>query len=202
MIAALFVESEGIYYNRPDVDCWDKDRDARLYEGPWPIVAHPPCQLWGALAFVNFKRWGGDHNRPGNDGGCFLSALKNIWRFGGVIEHPKSSHAWKEYGLLKPEFGKWKLDSNGGWVTEVWQSAYGHLANKATWLYAVTPNPPDLKWEKIKGDYQCGCPDRRGKARNKPTLSKKLANGTPIEFAELLLSIARDSGKNLTNNRN
>jgi hypothetical protein len=43
VIAALFVETNGIYYNRPNVDPWDEARDARLYEGPWPVVAHPPC---------------------------------------------------------------------------------------------------------------------------------------------------------------
>ena len=50
MIAALFVDANGIYSGRPDVDAWDVSRDARLYAGPWPIVAHPPCERWGAFA--------------------------------------------------------------------------------------------------------------------------------------------------------
>ena len=45
MIAALFVETGGVYFGLPNVDPWDEERDARLYDGPWPVVAHPPCHL-------------------------------------------------------------------------------------------------------------------------------------------------------------
>jgi len=44
LIAALYVVKGGCYYGVPDVDPWDKARDARLYAGPWPVVAHPPCE--------------------------------------------------------------------------------------------------------------------------------------------------------------
>lgn len=57
MIAALFVETGGCYFNLPDVDPWDETRDARKYAGPWPIIAHPPCQLWGPFAAINYKRF-------------------------------------------------------------------------------------------------------------------------------------------------
>ena len=45
-VAALYVETNGVYYGLPDVDPWDEERDARLYDGPWPVVAHPPCARW------------------------------------------------------------------------------------------------------------------------------------------------------------
>jgi hypothetical protein len=45
MIAALYVQTGGCYFNLPDVEPWDEARDARKYAGPWPVVAHPPCQL-------------------------------------------------------------------------------------------------------------------------------------------------------------
>lgn len=51
-VAALYVERGGCYWDQPGVDPWDEARDARLYDGPWPVVAHPPCQRWG-------RYWGG-----------------------------------------------------------------------------------------------------------------------------------------------
>lgn len=47
MIAALYVQTDGVYADIPDVELWDEARDARLYTGPHPVVAHPPCQRWG-----------------------------------------------------------------------------------------------------------------------------------------------------------
>lgn len=43
-VAALFVETGGGYFGLPDVEAWDEPRDARMYAGPHPVVAHPPCQ--------------------------------------------------------------------------------------------------------------------------------------------------------------
>lgn len=34
MVAALYVERGGVYWDQPDVDPWPIDRDARLYAGP------------------------------------------------------------------------------------------------------------------------------------------------------------------------
>lgn len=192
MIAALFVERGGVYYGLPDVDPWDEARDARKYAGPWPVVAHPPCQLWGKMAIINFKRWGGEHNRPGNDGGCFRSALESVEKFGGVLEHPADSYAWDKHGLGRASFGFWHR-SRIGWVTEVWQSAYGHLARKRTWLYAcgIAEPLPALRWKRIAGACQIGFHDQRGKERNKPTISGNAASATPLAFRDMLLEIAR-----------
>ena len=190
MIAALFVQEGGCYAKCRGVDPWPQARDATKYNGPYPVVAHPPCQLWGAMAAVNYARWGGEHNRPGNDGGTFQSALASVNRFGGVLEHPAKSRAWKQYGLERPRFGEW-IKSGDGWVAEVWQSAYGHRARKATWLYYRGHRVPfALKWEKIDGSHQVGFHDQRGKERNKPTLSKREANATPLQFRDELISLA------------
>ena len=190
MIAALFVQPKGCYI-KPDIDPWPDSRDARKYKGPFPVIAHPPCQLWGAMAAVNYARWGGEHNRPGNDGGCFAYALAAVNIFGGVIEHPAKSKAWTAHGLAKPEGIGWKR-SGLGWVCEVWQSAYGHRANKATWLYYKGNCPPfDLRWDRPIGTHQIGFHDQRGKNRNKPTLSKREANATPVEFRDELIRLAQ-----------
>ena len=52
MIAALYVQSNGVYADLAGVDPWYEARDARTYAGPWPVVAHPPCARWG-------RYWGG-----------------------------------------------------------------------------------------------------------------------------------------------
>lgn len=188
-IAALFVQGDGCYSAGFRFDPWPESRDARLYDGDLPVIAHPPCQLWGKMARVNYSRWGGEHNRPGNDGGCFASALASVNRCGGVLEHPAGSYAWPAHGLVAPTRGQW-VQSGLGWVCEVWQSAYGHKAAKATWLYYVGPRPFDLDWSREKGTHQIGFQDRRGKERNKPTLSKREANATPKLFMEELVRLA------------
>jgi hypothetical protein len=54
-VAALYVATGGCYYGLEGVDPWDAARDARLYAGPWPVVAHPPCERWG-------RYWSGGPN--------------------------------------------------------------------------------------------------------------------------------------------
>lgn len=191
-IAALYVETNGCYFNLPGVDPWDEPRDARKYAGPYPVVAHPPCQRWGNMAFVNFKRWGGEHNRPGNDGGCFSTALKSVRAFGGVLEHPAFSRAWAAYGLPRPVQGRWNSATDGEYVCEVWQSEYGHKARKRTWLfYSGQRPPPEMRWGRTKeATHQIGFHDQRGKDRNKPTISGKAASATPIEFRDILIAMA------------
>lgn len=143
-VAALYVDPKGPYPTIAGVDAWDLARDARNYRGPLPAVAHPPCQLWVNFAALNFKRYGGDHNRPGNDGGCFRHALGIVRTWGGVLEHPASSNAWPAFNLTRPSktVGEWTQVSATEWVVEVWQAAYGHKARKRTWLLYVGINPP------------------------------------------------------------
>lgn len=58
---------EGAYAGLPDVDLWPKSRDARLYAGPWPVVAHAPCERWCKLAHAVQGRY--PHLRVGDDEG-------------------------------------------------------------------------------------------------------------------------------------
>ena len=144
MIAALYVMRDGCYYGLPDVDPWDEERDARLYAGPWPVVAHPPCARWCRLAGLVQKRWG---YRKGDDGGCFEAALRAVRTFGGVLEHPAYSEAFYHFDLPIPEAGPWQRGLFGGWSCRVDQWHYGHRAKKATWLYAFGADPlPSLVW--------------------------------------------------------
>ena len=194
MIAALFVQSNGCYSGIDGVDAWPEQRDARKYTGPNPVVAHPPCQLWGKFAKINFHRWGGEHNRPGNDGGCFASALASVRKWSGVLEHPAGTYAWAAHKLPAPSGTGWTQCAANEWVCEVWQSAYGHLARKRTWLFYFGSLPPmELKWDRPAGTHQIGFHDQRGKGKNKPTISGKSASATPSAFRDALIQLVKAS---------
>jgi len=193
MIAALYVIANGIYSGRPDVDCWPESRDARLYAGPWPVVAHPPCQRWCRLAGLVEKRWG---HRRGEDGGCFASALAAVRKWGGVLEHPAYSKAWARYDLPIPgRHGGWHRGFCGGYVAHVEQCRYGHPAKKATWLYTFGTDLPSLKWgsdsDAKSNALVSWCGNKVKRTPDRPRLTSAQASATPPEFAELLLSIAR-----------
>jgi len=197
IVAALFVSRKGPYCGRPDIDAWDEERDARKYAGPCPVVAHPPCQLWTNFTGVNYMRYGGAHNRPANDGGCFAHALRCVGNYGGVLEHPAGSYAWETFALARPHRDGWMRVHQwplSYWTCEVNQAVYGHRARKRTWLLYVGDQPPfDFDWSDSAGTHQCGWFDR-----SKPTLSKNESSATPPEFAELLIAMARNARKAAT----
>ncbi|HWT46090.1 MAG TPA: hypothetical protein VN085_08985 [Vicinamibacterales bacterium] len=198
-VAALYVQRDGIYFGLPDVDPWDEARDARNYDGPFPVVAHPPCNHWCQLASVNAARY--ESFNVGHDGGCFKAALVDVRRFGGVLEHPAYSLAWTAFGLPKPIRGSWTqaqtLD-DFGWVTEVSQSAYGHPARKRTWLYYVgDPSEPpfDVDWTDAPGEAVIGGGINSGECVGRRKIEKREANATPLAFRDVLLDLARSCHK-------
>ncbi len=190
MIAALYVDERGCYAGLPDVEVWGVTRDARLYAGPWPIVAHPPCNSWCQLAPVNEARYG---HRVGDDGGCFAAALEAVRRWGGVLEHPALSLAWRAFGLVEPMKHGW-IRWGDSWTCQVAQRNYGHRARKWTWLHAVGVDPPSLTWGPGPAPEAWISADRprvQLAAAGVAQLSKREAKATPIPFRDLLLSIAR-----------
>ena len=199
MIAALYVAKGGCYYGIEDVEPWGlPDRDARTYAGPHRVVAHPPCARWCRLAGLVEARWG--HKR-GDDGGCFAAALASVRRYGGVIEHPAWSDAWAHFGLnAPPRSGGWiPADLLGGWTCYVEQGRYGHLAKKATWLYAFgVAELPSLQWghdpDQRSKALVSWCGNHVASGERRPRVGKAAAAATPIPFRDLLLSMARASG--------
>lgn len=193
-VAALYVEKNGPYYGLPNVDPWDVERDARNYRGPYPVIAHPPCKRWG-------RYWSGGPSAKvrrilGDDDGCFAAALWAVRTFGGVIEHPEASHAWRWFGLARPpKSGGWiRAGDERGHTCCVEQGHYGHVARKATWLYAVLPRYPDLTWGKAWGrkrldsGYHSKEERLRGGLVHKRT-SVKENRLTPIPFRDLLIEL-------------
>lgn len=204
-IAALYVDPRGCYAGLDGVDLWDEARDARLYDGAAPVVAHPPCTRWCQLAGLVQHRWG---YRVGDDGGCFAAALAAVRRWGGVLEHPALTRAWPAFGLNEPPAGGgWvpaSLDGDG-WVCSVEQVAYGHPARKATWLYAVGCELPSLRWGSTRGSgrptiggmYKGAaaqvsyCRNHSSRLDTMPRISKRAASATPHEFRDVLIAMAR-----------
>lgn len=188
VIAALFVMRNGVYANRPDVDLWDEARDARLYPGPWPVVAHPPCERWGRFATSA-------GNRVGDDAGCFASALASVRIHGGVLEHPAGSLAWGHFNLRRPPTsGGWVVADGIGYTCCVYQGRYGHRAPKATWLYAVRTTLPTLEWGPTEPRDLSHLPEAERRRAIKTgicqRLSRKQRAATPPAFADLLLGLA------------
>lgn len=110
--AALWVRWNTVY-RELGLDCWTIERDANLYDGPGPIIAHPPCGPWGKYAKVS--------NESKSHG---IRAMELVHQYGGVVEQPRGSTLFKEYGTT-------------GQVLRVMQHDYGHLALKPTDLYVV-----------------------------------------------------------------
>jgi len=102
--------------------------------------------------------------------------------------------AFGAYGIAKPAVPGWNHIGGEEWVSEVWQSAYGHRAQKRTWLfYCGQTKPEEALWAREPGTHQVGYQDKRGKARNKPTLSSREAAESPRAFAEYLIRLAAQS---------
>jgi hypothetical protein len=203
------VQTGGCYFGLDGVDPWDEPRDARLYDGPHPVVAHPPCQRWGKLWAgqpLYIKRTG-IRKEKGDDGGCFQAALDAVRRWGGVLEHPWGSHAWGYFGLeVPPREGGWipasPLNIDDVWTCCVEQGRYGHYARKPTLLLAYGCDLPDLDWGIGEPRLDPSVVERMGLRRAK-RLGEVGARGggkdsaprigTPEPFRDLLLNIARTS---------
>lgn len=134
---------------------------------------------------------------------CLKAALAAVRTYGGVLEHPKDSHAWDPefFDLFRPpRTGGWvKADEFGGWTCCVEQGRYGHFANKPTWLYAAHVDLPSLAWGKGAQRLHPVAVAKHGyaKARRIGMMAMaggkrktEIRNATPPAFCDLLLSIA------------
>jgi hypothetical protein len=178
-VAALYIDPRGPYPKMPGVDCWDETRDARLYDGPHPIVTHPPCGPWSRLSAFAGKQ----HKH------CGPVAVAQVREFGGALEHPSASKLWKACAMPRP--GELP-DSFGGVTVEINQVGWGHQARKSTWVYLVGVRPTAVKAPMPSAAPTHIVSTSQGSSQL-PEMKKGERHITPPLFAEWLVSLARSS---------
>lgn len=186
-VAALYIDPRGPYpaLLGPEL-CWDATRDARKYDGPHPVVAHPPCGPWGRLRHLSRK----DSPR------LAIRAVEQVQKWGGVLEHPLDSGLWEYCELPLPGAPP---DAFGGYTIEVCQVEWGHVARKRTWLYLVgvprealeaPPFPGREPTHRVARDRRMTDP-----ARGRKECSAQQRRRTPPLFAEYLIALAESAAK-------
>lgn len=178
MIAALYIDPRGPYPHMPGVDAWDEKRNAWDYEGPYPVIAHPPCGAWSSLRHLR---------KSLADAPCAVRALDQVRAWGGILEHPANSTFFDGNPPEAGECDKW------GFTIEVQQCDWGHVARKRTWLYLVgIPFEAIVLPLKREPTHWCS---GGGTGRGKPPPGIKICSAqqrrrTPPAFAEWLVALA------------
>jgi hypothetical protein len=184
VIAALFVRADSIYKTMSNVDAWDIERDARNWPGGCPVVAHPPCRAWGRLAHMA-------NPRP-DEKDLARWAVRQVRRWGGVLEHPNGSTLWRDQELPKPG----QSDEHGGWTLGIHQDWWGHRAEKSTLLYIKGVGPKDIPDMPLKLEEpthviaSSTARQHRGHPRFRPEVTKAEREHTPPALAHWLVDLA------------
>lgn len=126
LVTVLYVSDKSYYLKDSRFDCWTKSRNALSYSGLSPVIAHPPCRLWGRLRKMS--------TADIQEKELAISSVDYIRKYGGVLEHPAGSTLWDRCSLVIPGHG---YDAFGGFSVSINQSWFGYPAVKNTWLYIV-----------------------------------------------------------------
>jgi hypothetical protein len=172
-VAILCTARRSVYHTLPDVEVYDRLRDARTFAGGMPVVAHPPCGGWSHYLRHSAKPGPGEMEL-----GVFCA--ERLRECGGVLEQPAFSHLWDAAGLPIPPHRSGDLVS-----AEVWQVWWGHRIRKATWLCFCGLDPAAIEM-----------PFRlHARGRDKQVFrsyrSAAQRSATPPEFAVWLVAAAR-----------
>ena len=178
-VAVLFARADSHYKTMAGVEVYDMERDARTYDGPFPVVAHPPCRAWGRLrTFAN--------PRPDERNLARLSVAL-VREFGGVLEHPAGSTLWDAQSLPRPGATR---DAHGGWTFAAPQKWWGHKAEKETWFYIVGCGPTDLPLIPYVMGEATHVVQSRKREDYRPHITKAEREHTPQELAAWLVALA------------
>lgn len=178
-VAILFARADSVYHLLPGCDVYDAERDARTFSGGMPVVAHPPCRAWGRLRrFARLRK-----------GERLLAtwSVRQVRRWGGVLEHPAASLLWPKAGLPAPGC----RDAHGGWTLPIHQHAFGHRAEKATLLYIVGVEPGAVPAIPLRLDEPTHVVQSRKRHDYRPHVTKAEREHTPYALAAWLVDLAR-----------
>lgn len=187
-VAVLFARADSFYKQIEGCDVWDQQRNALNWPGGAPVVAHPPCALWSRMRQLS--------KRPETERELAIWAITQVRRWGGVLEHPKSSRLWPTLNLPKPGAPP---DEYGGWTLGIEQREFGHLAAKPTLLYIVGVKPSEIPLLPLELSYAervvttCGRTQRRRRALGlyQPLgCTPRMRELTPEKFARWLVDVA------------
>lgn len=177
-VAVLFARADSVYKKIGCCDVWDAARNALNWPGGASVVAHPPCRAWGRLRTFAKPRKG--------ERLLATWAVRQVRRWGGVLEHPASSLLWPRAGLPLPGAG---CDKYGGWTLGIAQSWWGHKAEKNTLLYIVGLRPCDVPDIPLSLHYASHVIASR-KSDARPSVTKAEREHTPVALAEWLVLLA------------
>ncbi len=114
--ASLFCRTDSAYKNRIAWDVYDISRDATTYNKDLPIVCHPPCRSWGRLSHLATNVRKGEKELG-------IWSINMILKKGGILEHPSGSKLFNH------------VPTNKGFIIEIDQYDFGHVAHKMTKLF-------------------------------------------------------------------
>lgn len=172
-VAVLCVAPRSVYKGLPDVECYDRDRDALTFRGDKPVVAHAPCRAWSAHCRHQAKPLPGEIEL-----GLFCAGM--VKRCGGILEQPAHSLLWDAARLPLPG---WTARA-GMWSAEVWQCWWGYPMRKATWLLFSGISPNDVH-------YPLKLHPRGEDRRREQLMSHAERSATSEAFARWLVELAR-----------
>lgn len=130
--AVLCAAHNSNYYNYNIFDIYDCERNAFAYTGGLPVIAHPPCRLFSRLRAFS--------TAPPREKLLAYFCLEKVRRYGGVLEHPRSSTLWHNGNFDLSG----NVDSFGGFLRAINLSDFGFPAQKKTLLYFCGISPGEL----------------------------------------------------------
>ncbi len=186
-VAVLCVLPDSVYLTLPGVEAYDEARDARTFAGGMPVVAHPPCRLWGIL------RHCAKSADPDAEKALALWCVDQVRRFGGVLEHPAFSTLWDAAGLPRP--GERAID--GSFTLAAPQMWWGHRAEKNSWFFVAGLEPwnlPPLPFKLGEAERTITTNhrySRKGVPGFRTECTRRERHATPPRLAEWLIETAR-----------